>query len=89
MSFEDIGEISVPVNFQVLRRTFATNASAYRDSKSVQAHLRHSAIATTLDVYTQLIGESVRKLVNAVTEDVMTAKPRAIEEPAPLTRRVQ
>lgn len=78
--------ISVPVNFQVLRRTFATNASAYGDSKSVQAHLRHSDIATTMDVYTMPIGESVRKLVNAVTQDVMTAEVPAIEGPDPLTR---
>lgn len=82
--------ISVPVNFQVLRRTFATNAQGYGNPKDVQAHLRHTDIATTLDVYTQTVPESVRKLVNSVTQDVMTAEPPpAIEEPAPLTRRVQ
>jgi integrase len=81
--------ISVPVNFQVLRRTFATNAQGYGNPKDVQAHLRHTDIATTLDVYTQKVPESVRKLVNAVTHDVMTAAPPAIEEPALLTRRVQ
>ena len=77
------------MNFQVLRRTFATNAQGYGNPKDVQAHLRHTDIATTLDVYTQTVPESVRKLVNAVTQDVMTAKPPAIEEPAPLTQRVQ
>src|ERR1700683_1721204 len=79
--------ISVPVNFQVLRRTFATNAQGYGNAKDVQAHLRHTDIATTLDVYTQTVPESVRKLVNAVTHDVMTAERTA--EPAPLHRRVQ
>lgn len=81
--------ITVPVNFQVLRRTFATNAQGYGNPKDVQAHLRHTDIATTLDVYTQKVPESVRKLVNAVAHDVMTAEPPAIEDPEPLTRRVQ
>ena len=62
--------ITVPVNFQVLRRTFATNAQGYGNPKDVQAHLRHTDIATTLDVYTQELPESVRKLVNAVAHDV-------------------
>jgi integrase len=82
-------KITVPVNFQVLRRTFATNAQGYGNPKDVQAHLRHTDIATTMDVYTQAIPESVRKLVNSVAHDVMTAERPAIEEPAALTRRVQ
>ena len=73
--------VTMPVNFQVLRRTFATNAQSHGSAKDVQAHLRHSDIGTTLDVYTQAIPESVRKLVNAVADDVMTSKP--------LTERVQ
>jgi integrase len=82
-------KISVPVNFQVLRRTFATNAQGFGTPKDVQTHLRHTDIATTMDVYTQALPESVRKLVNAVARDVMTAEPPAIEEQVPLTRRVQ
>jgi len=66
--------ILVPVNFQVLRRTFATNAQSHGNAKDVQTHLRHSDIATTLGIYTQPIDESVRKLVNAVAEDVMSSK---------------
>jgi integrase len=81
--------ITVPVNFQVMRRTFATNAQAYGVPKDVQTHLRHTDIATTLGVYTQPVSKSVRELVNAVARDVMTAKPRAIQEPAALTRRIQ
>lgn len=67
--------ISAPVHFQILRRTFATNAQGYGNAKDVQAHLRHTDIATTLGVYTQPIAESTRKLVNAVADDVMTAEP--------------
>jgi integrase len=66
--------ISVPVNFQVLRRTFATNAQSHGNAKDVQTHLRHTDIATTLGIYTQPIDASVRKLVNDVSEDVMSAQ---------------
>jgi integrase len=66
--------ITMPVNFQVLRRTFATNAQGMGNPVDVQHHLRHSDIGTTLGVYTQAIPESVRKLVN-VADDVMTSKP--------------
>jgi integrase len=66
--------ISVPVNFQVLRRTFATNAQSHGNAKDVQTHLRHTDIATTLGIYTQPIDASVRKLVNDVAEDVMSAQ---------------
>jgi len=63
--------ISVSVNFRVLRRTFATNAQGHGNPKDVQAHLRHTDIGTTLNEYTQSIPESVRKLVNSVTDDVI------------------
>jgi integrase len=79
-------KITVPVNFQVMRRTFATNAQGYGNPKDVQAHLRHTDIATTMDVYTQMVPESVRKLVNAVAHDVMTAEAPAIADPPALTR---
>jgi integrase len=82
-------KISVPVNFQVLRRTFATNAQGFGGMKDVQTHLRHTDIATTANVYTQPVAESVRKLVNAVTHDVMTAEQPAIQEPGTLTQRIQ
>ena len=63
--------ISGPVNFQVLRRTFATNAQNHGNAKDVQMHLRHTDIATTLGIYIQPIDGNVRKLVNAVADEVM------------------
>jgi hypothetical protein len=52
----------------------------------VQTHLRHTDIATTLGIYTQPIDESVRKLVNAVADDVISAeKP----QPRVVSTRVQ
>jgi integrase len=71
--------ITVPINFQVMRRTFATNAQGHGNAKDVQTHLRHTDIATTLDVYTQPIDANVRRLVNAVTTDVMTSKPERVQ----------
>jgi integrase len=67
-------KIAVPVNFQVLRRTFATNAQGFGNPKDVQTHLRHSDIGTTMNEYTQAVPESVRKLVNAVSNDIMTSE---------------
>jgi integrase len=65
--------ISGKVNFQVMRRTFATNAQELGSAKSVQTHLRHSNVNTTLGVYTQPVDENVRRLVNDVANDVMTS----------------
>jgi integrase len=73
----------VPVNFQVLRRTFATNAQGHGNAKDVQTHLRHSDIATTLVVYTQPIDGNVRRLVNAVAADVMATEPEPNSEKTP------
>jgi len=78
--------IAIPVNFQVLRRTFATNAQEFGNAKDVQTHLRHTDIATTLGVYTQPIDANVRKLVNAVAQAVLGAEET---EPGNLTRSVQ
>lgn len=71
--------IAVPVNFQVLRRTFATNAQGLGNAKDVQTHLRHADIATTLGVYTQPIDANVRRLVNAVAGDVMTSTSERVQ----------
>ena len=69
--FATAAGITVAVNFQVMRRTFATNAQGHGNPKDVQTHLRHTDIGTTLNEYTQSIPESVRKLVNAVTDEVV------------------
>jgi integrase len=74
-------KLGIPaVNFQILRCTFATHAQG-GNLKDVSTHLRHAKVGTRADVYVQAIPESVRKLVNAVAEDVMSTKP--------ITERVQ
>ena len=64
------------VNFQALRRTFATLAHDSGASlKDVQTQLRHAHAATTADVYTQAIPESVRRAVDAFTRQVLGGPP--------------
>jgi len=62
------------VNFQVLRRSFATHSQAFGSVKDTQSHLRHANASTTLNVYQQTIPESVKKMANAVTNDVMNTR---------------
>jgi integrase len=63
--------IATRVNFQVMRRTFATNAQEFGSVKSAQAHLRHSNASTTVNIYQQPVDSAVREMVNSVTESVM------------------
>ena len=63
--------ITTRVNFQVMRRTFATNAQEFGSVKSAQTHLRHSNASTTMNIYQQPVDSAVREMVNSVTESVM------------------
>lgn len=52
------------VNWQVLRRSFATWLKmAGADVKDAQALMRHSRASTTLDIYQQFVPESQRRVV--------------------------
>ena len=52
------------VNWQVLRRSFATWLKMTgADVKDAQALMRHSRASTTLDIYQQFVPESQRKAV--------------------------
>ena len=57
--------LTVPITFQVLRRSAATRNQQHGTMKDVQELLRHSSIATTAQVYMQAIPESVRAMVEA------------------------
>jgi len=56
------------LNFQVLRRTFATRAYSDRKGtlKDVQKHLRHSKPNTALENYIKDVPESVFNMVDSV-----------------------
>ena len=56
------------VNWQVLRRSFATWLKMVgADVKDAQALMRHSRASTTLDVYQQFVPESQRRVVDRLT----------------------
>jgi hypothetical protein len=61
----------VPRNYAWALFSGGRDAQGHGNPKDVQAHLRHTDIGTTLNEYTQSIPESVRKLVNAVADEVM------------------
>jgi integrase len=54
------------LNFQILRRTMATQAQKMGSVKDIQAHLRHSRPDTTANEYMQELPESVREMVRSV-----------------------
>ena len=64
------------VNWQVLRRSFATWLKiAGADVKDAQALMRHSRASTTLDIYQQFVPESQRKVVEKLG---LLAEPSAV-----------
>ena len=54
------------LNFQILRRTMATQAQTMGSVKDIQAHLRHAKADTTANEYMQELPESVKKMVGSV-----------------------
>ena len=60
-------KLGVPkVNFQILRRTMATQAQSMGSVKDIQAHLRHAKADTTANEYMQELPESVKTMVGSV-----------------------
>jgi integrase len=54
------------LNFQILRRTMATQAQSMGSVKDIQAHLRHAKADTTANEYMQVLPESVKRMVGEV-----------------------
>jgi integrase len=65
-------KLGAPLTFQVLRRSFATRTQEH--TKSLQSHLGHSDVSTTLGVYAQAIPASVRQMVVADERAILSAK---------------
>jgi len=60
-------KLGIPkLNFQILRRTMATQAQSMGSVKDIQAHLRHSRPDTTAHEYMQALPESVQAMVGSV-----------------------
>ena len=54
------------LNFQILRRTMATQAQSMGSVKDIQAHLQHAKADTTANEYMQELPESVKRMVGEV-----------------------
>ena len=54
------------LNFQVMRRTMATQAQGMGSVKDIRAHLRHAKADTTANEYMQKLPESVKQMVGSV-----------------------
>jgi len=67
------------LNFQILRRTMATQAQGMGSIKDIQAHLRHAKADTTANEYMQALPESVREMVGSVYQ--MLAKGGEAKRP--------
>lgn len=60
-------KLGIPkLNFQVLRRTMATQAQNMGSVKDIQAHLRHAKADTTANEYMQALPESVQGMVGSM-----------------------
>jgi integrase len=55
------------LNFQILRRTMATQAQSMGSVKDIQAHLRHAKGDTTANEYMQELPESVKRMIGEVS----------------------
>ena len=56
------------LNFQILRRTMATQAQRMGSVKDIQAHLRHARPDTTVNEYMQELPESVQEMDGSMYE---------------------
>jgi integrase len=67
------------LNFQILRRTMATQAQKMGSVKDIQAHLRHARPDTTANEYMQALPASVQQMVGSVY--LMLTKGGDVTEP--------
>jgi hypothetical protein len=79
------------LNFQILRRTFATLAVGERKGtlKDVQKQLRHSRPDVTLECYVKDIPGSVYEMVDAMYEGIVGAESQVLLGAVPAAGGVQ
>jgi integrase len=75
------------LNFQVLRRTFATRAYGEKMGtlKDVQMQLRHTRPDTTLENYVKDIPDSVYQMVDLMYDEITRTREQSVrvDQPAP------
>lgn len=65
--------LGIHFDFHMLRHTYATNLVTHDvDVKTAQELLRHSNYNTTLSIYTHILDEYKKKVVNDVFSHMMT-----------------
>ena len=78
------------VNWRCLRTSYATwLIEAGANPKDVQGQMRHSRIATTMDVYAQFVPESQRRAINKMTAMVRHRLAVKHATEAPASRMIQ
>lgn len=66
---EDLG--FPKLNFQVIRRTIATLGKTKRHPKDIQGLMRHSRLATTMEIYMQSLEKEVRTAINSIHDELV------------------
>jgi hypothetical protein len=78
-------ELDLPkLTFQVIRRTIATLGKTKGHPKNIQGLMRHSRLATTMEVYMQSLQKEVRTAINSIHDELMATGTNG-SEPQPPT----
>ncbi|QNI32817.1 site-specific integrase [Alloacidobacterium dinghuense] len=65
-------ELGFPkLNFQVIRRTIATLGKTKGHPKDIQGLMRHSRLATTMEIYMQSLEKEVRTAINSIHDELV------------------
>jgi integrase len=76
-------ELELPkLTFQVIRRTIATLGKTKGHPKDIQGLMRHSRLATTMEVYMQSLQKDVRMAINSIHDELVAT---GTEGPDPST----
>lgn len=79
-------ELELPkLTFQVIRRTIATLGKAKAHPKDIQGMMRHSRLATTMEVYMQSLEPEVRRAINSIHDELTATGTHGPETPTPPT----
>jgi hypothetical protein len=77
-------ELELPkLTFQVIRRTIATLGKTKGHPKDIQGLMRHSRLATTMEVYMQSLQKEVRTAINSIHDELMATGTAGLEPQPP------
>ena len=79
-------ELELPkLTFQVIRRTIATLGEAKGHPKDIQGLMRHSRLATTMEVYMQSQQKEVRRAINSICDELAATGTEGSDSEQPPT----